>query len=267
MASMRVDHDLAAAVDRSFIGSYRTLAEHADGGEFHDGPVVAFTTGLPLGLFNGAIATDDAATPADLEAAIDWLEGLGLPYRVFIGAAQDGRLGDVPRSRGLRPDGALYPGMAIEAPDAVPSRAAGVEVRAVASAADLDQHVGLLVEQGVERTVAARLLPPAFAADADVRMFTAFLEGRPVGTSVAIRTGEVAGVYGVATLPEARRRGVGTAATWAAVEAGVSWGCRTVVLQSTEMGRPVYEAMGFRTVTGYVTYRARAATRSSDGPD
>jgi GNAT superfamily N-acetyltransferase len=71
---------------------------------------------------------------------------------------------------------------------------------------------------------------------------------------MAIRTGDVAGVYAVGTLERARHHGVGAAATWAAVSAGQAWGCNTIVLQSSEMGLPVYTAMGFRTVTRYAIY-------------
>ncbi len=76
-----------------------------------------------------------------------------------------------------------------------------------------------------------------------------------MGTSLAIRTGEVAGVYAVGTLRDARRRGVGTAATWAAVAASRAWGCDKVVLQASEMGFPMYVDMGFRTVVRYAIFR------------
>jgi ribosomal protein S18 acetylase RimI-like enzyme len=63
----------------------------------------------------------------------------------------------------------------------------------------------------------------------------------------------VSGVYNIATHPAARGRGVGTAVTAAAVEAGRSWGCDRVVLQASPMGESLYRKMGFRTV---VTYRS-----------
>ena len=101
------------------------------------------------------------------------------------------------------------------------------------------------------------------AADPDVRLFTGRLDGRPVATSIAIRSGDVSGVYGVGTHESARRRGVGTAVTWAAVEAGRAWGCDTIVLQASDMGLPVYERMGFRTVVSYETFAARRSSGSA----
>ena len=57
-----------------------------------------------------------------------------------------------------------------------------------------------------------------------------------------------------AVAPEARGRGVGTALTWAAVQAGVVRGHDIAVLQATPMGLPVYRAMGFETVVEYAEY-------------
>jgi hypothetical protein len=115
----------------------------------------------------------------------------------------------------------------------------------------------VLIDGGLPAGVARRLFPPSFAADPDVRLFTARLEGRPVGTSIAIRTGDVSGVYAVGTLAAARRHGVGTSATWAAVGAARAWRCDTVVLQASEMGFASYAKMGFRTVARYAAFSLR----------
>ncbi len=47
---------------------------------------------------------------------------------------------------------------------------------------------------------------------------------------------------------------VGTAVTWAAVNAIRDWGCGAAVLQSSVMGYPVYRAMGFEEVVRYVRF-------------
>ena len=102
--------------------------------------------------------------------------------------------------------------------------------------------------------MAERLFTPSFASDRDVQLYVGRLHGRPVGTSIAIRSESASGVYSVGTLPQARRHGVGAALTWAAVEAGRAWGYDTIVLQSSAMGFAMYAAMGFRTVAPYTVF-------------
>jgi predicted N-acetyltransferase YhbS len=58
----------------------------------------------------------------------------------------------------------------------------------------------------------------------------------------------------IAALESHRRRGSGEAMTWAAANAGARAGCTAAVLQASELGAPVYERMGFRTVTQYRAY-------------
>ena len=78
--------------------------------------------------------------------------------------------------------------------------------------------------------------------------FVALLDGRPVGSAGVHLTGDLAGLYNVTTLPSLRRRGVGTAATLVALDAMRDHEVRTAVLGTTEMGRSIYERLGFRHV-------------------
>jgi ribosomal protein S18 acetylase RimI-like enzyme len=103
----------------------------------------------------------------------------------------------------------------------------------------------------------SRILEPLFGApfrrlgfgeDSPIRGFVAYMDEKPVATSLVYFAGEVAGVYCVGTLPEARGKGVGTAATGACVEAAFARGAKSVILQSSTLGLPVYEKLGFRTV-------------------
>jgi GNAT superfamily N-acetyltransferase len=98
------------------------------------------------------------------------------------------------------------------------------------------------------------MLPESGVDDPDIQLLAGYLDEMPVATSVAIRSENVVGIYAVGTAESARRRGIGTAMTWAAIEAGRAWGAKAAVLQASEMGEPVYRAMGFRTVAGYVSY-------------
>jgi GNAT superfamily N-acetyltransferase len=199
------------------------------------GSIFAFVTGLPIALFNGCVIVRPT-TGVQVRAALAWVQDRGVPHQVSVAEELAPGLGRFVTGAGLRPDAVPYPAMVLHPVPAPPNPPPGVTV-AVGMDPDL-----------------ASYLPPSLGRDPDVRVFTARLGARPAGMSIAIRTGDVAGVYGVATRREFRLRGVGTASTWAAVAAGRAWGCDPIVLQATEMGRPTYERMGFRTVMRYITY-------------
>jgi GNAT superfamily N-acetyltransferase len=249
---------LIEAADKNFIGSYRKLVEHSPGGETREfRGVFAFVTGLPIGMFNGCIVAIPAALE-DVTAALDWLAEREVPYRLWIHEELTDGLAQTVRERGMEQHPWLVPQMVLEQPPELPASAPGVTVRSVSDGRSLAEYRQVSVEDGTSEHVARRLFSDAFAADPDVELLLASLDGRAVGTSLAIRTDDVAGVYAVGTLADARRRGVGTAATWAAVAAGRAWGCDEVVLQASEMGFPMYRAMGFRTVVRYAIFRPSA---------
>ena len=247
---------LQEVADANFLASFRKLVEHSPGGQLREtGGAFAFVSGLPVGYFNGCVIVAPVST-ADLEAAIGWLEATELPFRVWIREDLAPRLSAVPSRHGLVEDERTFPGMVLAPIPDSPRPPPGVALRAVADTPGLDEHRGILVADGADPEVVRRLLPESMLSDPDCALTTVLLEGQPVGYSLAIRSDDVSGVYNVATLTWARRRGVGTAATWAAVAAGRRWGCRVAVLQSSEMGQSVYEAIGFRTVVRYTEFRA-----------
>ncbi len=82
-------------------------------------------------------------------------------------------------------------------------------------------------------------------------------EGRPFATAVATINGAVGWIGTVWVAPDRRRSGVGQALTEAVIEAADSAGCRTLVLVATDVGRPLYERLGFEVQTWYVTMEAQ----------
>jgi len=96
-----------------------------------------------------------------------------------------------------------------------------------------------------------------FAAASDAcRPFVAEADGAIVGTGVGAIHGPIGWVGAIFVAPEARRRGLGAALTTAVVETLEAAGCRTLVLVATELGRPMYERMGFEMQTTYRTIEA-----------
>ncbi len=209
------------------------------------------------------------ATADDIDDALGWLRRHYVPFRLWVARTTDRGVteGLIPglADRGLVADPEPLPGMVLHPLPPAPPEPAGVTVATVdpTDSVALGEHLDTWAAGGLPREIVAGIISPAMAADPDVRLFTGLLDGRPVATSIAIRSGDVSGVYGVGTHESARRRGVGTAVTWAAVEAGRAWGCDTIVLQASDMGLPVYERMGFRTVISYETFAARRSSGSA----
>jgi GNAT superfamily N-acetyltransferase len=85
-------------------------------------------------------------------------------------------------------------------------------------------------------------------------VYVGYADGDPVVSGLGWRTGRTVGVYSIATIESARRRGYGAAMTARVVADGVVAGCDVAALQASEMGRPIYERLGFRTVVTYAAY-------------
>ncbi len=88
-----------------------------------------------------------------------------------------------------------------------------------------------------------------------IRAYTAWRLNRPVATSLLLLGGGVAGIYAVATIPEERRKGIGAQVTLHALNAARALGYKVGILQSSEMGYPVYRALGFREYCRITSYR------------
>ncbi len=85
------------------------------------------------------------------------------------------------------------------------------------------------------------------------RGYVGFSNGKAVATAAAMVTGDIIGLYSVATLPSYRRRGYAEAIMRQVIqEAGLA----KTVLQSTRSGLSLYQRMGYRTVTNFNVYIA-----------
>lgn len=77
-------------------------------------------------------------------------------------------------------------------------------------------------------------------------LYVARVDGKPVASTIALDHEGDCLIGLVATLPEARGRGLATALMTRALLDARERGCETTSLQATTMGQPVYERMGYR---------------------
>jgi GNAT superfamily N-acetyltransferase len=89
----------------------------------------------------------------------------------------------------------------------------------------------------------------------DFAGYVGYVNGEPVSTAATVISDGVVGVYNVATLPGHQRRGYGESIMRHALEkAREEHGLERTILQSTAQGMPIYQRMGYKTVTRVLVY-------------
>jgi GNAT superfamily N-acetyltransferase len=151
----------------------------------------------------------------------------------------------------------------LSAPRRGPLAAAGRPVIRPARQPELSQLGGLYARAGF----AARLAGVVGFARARLggEVFVADLDGELVGVAAGAHFGASGWVGGVAVAPERRRAGLGGALTEAVVAHLRDRRAGTVLLLATELGRPVYERLGFVAEGEYVTLAGPPVTGRSAG--
>jgi GNAT superfamily N-acetyltransferase len=248
-----VSREIAERIASGMVAFWQDRVRHLPGHVIHevDG-VVACLTGLDDDEQNTALVERE---PEDAAATFAEAERVFRAHGRSLGVdVERGRHPDVDaalRAMGLEMV-ATRPAMAMRVQDVDPAQVPdGVEMVRVTEPGWLAELVE--VEIGAfetDRAVAEGLLAPSQLSLPNVRLYAAFADGRAVAQAVTNTHGGAVGVFGVATLPGYRRRGIGTAITAFAIddvrdEADLAW------LQSTEKGRPLYERMGFRPLSDW----------------
>jgi N-acetylglutamate synthase len=219
--------------------------------------VALFATGLPFTLFNRVFVAGESASPIAFADAIATLRERGAPFSVDLRRGVDDALIPVILANGLvrDPDEAPMPGMALAPiPTSVPAPADLVIERAV-DEAGLERHIQALFNgYGIPDTFARPIMTSAMLANESLAIYTGLLESAPVVSGFGVRTGTTIGIYNIATVPAARRRGFGEAMTARIAADGAANGCDLAILQASTMGFPIYSRMGYRTVVEYDSY-------------
>jgi GNAT superfamily N-acetyltransferase len=104
-----------------------------------------------------------------------------------------------------------------------------------------------------------------YAANRRCRTFVARDgEGRVVATSVATRYTDTGWIGHVFVKPELRGHGLGTRMTAVALEVLKRTRCDTILLAATDLGRPIYERMGFEVDSHYHEMRGSSLPKTTE---
>ena len=153
---------------------------------------------------------------------------------------------------GLEVEG--YPPLMLRPPGGDrPASPAGLEITVADSREELGDYERVLVDgfplDAMQPFRAGSVFHPANLHVPGTQFFVGRAEGQPVTVATSIVGCGVNHVEFVATLPDARGRGYGEAVTWAATMAAPEI---PAVLVASDMGRPVYERMGYVALTRWM---------------
>jgi GNAT superfamily N-acetyltransferase len=252
--------DLADRIVAAGLEGERVRAEVVEGGEVLevDGLLVSLSN-LPASELNGTRVIREPDDPSTaLDAARSMFRGRGHPFfGIEVEVGRHPKVERAIRAAGLRRvDG--WPTMAAPVARLPVERVPrDVQIREVVRERDLAAiHAVEVATFGTPRDIAERFVGPRMLGDQRVRMYTAWIDGEPVGEASAYLLHDTVGIFGVGVVEAARRRGIGAALTLRAGRAFVdradlAW------LQPSDMAQRMYGTLGFRPVSDWEVWIAR----------
>lgn len=217
--------------------------------------VALLASGLPYRLFNQVVVVESGANADAMAAAVRTMRDRRARFMVSLRRGVDDRFVGLMSELGLvlPDDQEPMPGMALHPiPDAAPRQMDRYEIRAVTTAAGLEDHIVTAAAGfGMPEDLARSIVAPDLWQRPGRTVYVGYADDVPVATGLGVRTGRTIGVYNIATIESARRRGYGEAMTARVAADGRAAGCEVAILQASEMGRSTYERLGYRTVIEY----------------
>jgi GNAT superfamily N-acetyltransferase len=241
------DKNLNRRIARHYSDAFRLFAVHGPEGMLAEGAGWRrVVTRLNHFIANMAIL-DDGEDLAPLQASIEPLVTPAFPSSaMFVGGEVSPPAKSFLAGNGFGDQGSM-PCMAVSIaklrPTRIPGGAEFVEIganEAEAWAKAMEQGFGL--PEGLGPMCARGV------ADDSIRLFAAKEDGKILSTSMLFLHDGLAGIYCVATLPEARSRGLGAHVTAEPLRIAAKEGYETGILQSSQAGYPVYKKLGFEEV-------------------
>ena len=247
------ENELIKAIEKTYYQDMITLCTNSPGSFLQrEKDMILFSSGLPVAMFNGVLGPQLSSKMISkrVDAVMMQFKEIGLPMTWVLGPSSAPKnLKEALLGQGLI-EGDVMPGMAIDLDEVEPlPKPAGLNVKQVIDARSLgicSQAVSDGFEFPKETNHGYRDLLLRVGLSPAHLWFLGLFEGRPVATSIMILHENVAAIYCVATLPEFRGRGIGTAITREPLQAAKDAGYRVAVLEASAKGLPVYEKIGFK---------------------
>jgi hypothetical protein len=236
--------NLISAIESNIFPFFQSFREWPSS-EIHDEPEILWSiTGVPFSLLNGVMRARIPPEKIDstIEAVIAQGRLHGVPRLWLTGPeTRPADLGKHLERHGFMGD--LSAGMAMELAKMkedlpIPPGFTSQRVTGAATLRVWGQVFGVSFGVGDSAVEALCDLTMCIGLDR-VRCYLGWLNGKAVAISTLFLGAGVAGIYNVATLPEARRQGIGALMTAIPLHEARNEGYKAGILQASKMGEPV----------------------------
>jgi ribosomal protein S18 acetylase RimI-like enzyme len=219
-----------------------------------DGGAMWWRSGVPFVTYNGV-----AGVAADVDVTFARLRGWGLPARWTVSSASTPTWYEAAlEQRGLT----LYdewPGMVARIENLPEPELGEATIEVVRTAAGSEEWADVMCDAFGAPAETAGFIREAHAwphmHNAGLLYLLVRIAGEAVATGLLRSAAGAAGIYGITVRRGFQRRGLGTLATLATVQEGARRGATVAILQATKEGFPVYEKLGFQTITSFRAWR------------
>jgi len=255
------NRELVPAIETTYYELLAVLQTSVPGGFWRrESDMIIYYSGLRVPLLNGILGPRFTAENMSerVESAMSHFRSMRMPMRWLLGpSSSPPDLGELLSRQGLK-QGWAIPGMVLDLGlvdrEPLPK---GFEIQQITDMESLRACGDTLAEgfelrddigKGVSDAVVSYGMSPTR------RWFLGLLNGRAVTVSLLVLHKEFAGIYCVATVPEARGKGLGYAITREPLLTAKTEGYNIAVLEASIMGLPVYKRIGFRQLCDFKTY-------------
>lgn len=241
------------ALHRNFLQSLRAQVAWSVSAELHEAGGVLATSAsprLPLGTFNAAARLDPGLSArAFLDEVGAYFAARRRGFTIFLPGEGDADVETEALARGLMKLEDLH---VLATRTAVPARRAPAElvIDPIRDAAGLARFSTVMQACYAIPPLSRELIAATFASAArvfapELSLAIARVGDADRGAALVLHHAGVAGMYWLATMPEARNTGVAASLIRALVDQAFARGAGAVVVQAARAVAPLYERLGF----------------------